>query len=32
MKTHIKDELIKAFEENDLSRVCVCYNRDMKIK
>ena len=32
METHIKDELIKAFEENDLSGVCVCYNRDMKIK
>ena len=32
MKTHIKDELIKAFEENELSGVCVCYNRDMKIK
>lgn len=32
MKAHIKDKLIKALEENELSGVCVCYNQDMKIK
>lgn len=32
MEAHIKDKLIKAFEENELSGVCVCYTRDMKIK
>ncbi len=32
MKTHIKDKLIKALEENELSGVCVCYNRNMEIK
>lgn len=32
METHIKDKLIKALKENELSGVCVCYTRDMKIK
>lgn len=32
MEAHIKDKLIKALEENELSGVCVCYDRDMKIK
>ncbi len=32
MEAHIKDKLIKALEENELSGVCVCYTRDMKIK
>lgn len=32
MEAHIKNKLVKAFEENKLSGVCVCYNKDMKIK
>lgn len=32
MEAHIKDKLIKALEENELSGVCVCYTRNMKIK
>lgn len=32
MEAHIKDKLIKALEENELSGVCVCYTKDMKIK
>ena len=30
MEAHIKDKLVKALEENKLSGVCVCYNKDMK--
>ena len=32
MEAHIKDKLVKALKENKLSGVCVCYNKDMKIK